>query len=326
MVFLSPTSSAPDTTDFKRFCDVTILPGLAAFERRRHRVILWAAAAIGCAGASWLIYARFMAGSLVYLLPVLLVGIPLGIGLSHVSWNRLRSDFKRHVLTHVVKFVAPDLAFDPDAMVHRDVFVGSGLFKLEPDRYDGEDHVAGKLGETHFQFSEIHAERRMASTNNKGEKWETLFQGIFFVADFNKHFHSTTVVLPDTLEPSLGFLARTLQKINVNRDQLIQLEDREFEREFVVYGENQVEARYILTPALMQRMLSLKRKFGAKVFFSFTGASVHVAIATTHNHFEPRLFSAVTDLTHIESFLNDLRAITGIIEDLNLNTRIWTKV
>ena len=37
-----------------------------------------------------------------------------------------------------------------------------------------------------------------------------------------------------------------------SKRQLIKLEDPEFEKLFAVYGDDQIEARYILTPALMQ--------------------------------------------------------------------------
>lgn len=52
--------------------------------------------------------------------------------------------------------------------------------------------------------------------------------------------------------------------------QNVKLEDPVFEREWEVYATDQIEARYILTPALMERMLEIKRRFGGKsIEFSF---------------------------------------------------------
>ena len=72
------------------------------------------------------------------------------------------------------------------------------------------------------------------------------------MADFNKNFNGHTVVLPDTAEKILGKFGQSLQSMS-SRGELVKLEDPEFEKEFCVYGDDQVEARYILSPALMKR-------------------------------------------------------------------------
>jgi hypothetical protein len=52
---------------------------------------------------------------------------------------------------------------------------------------------------------------------------------------------------------------------------------------------------------------------------------VNVAISMTRNMFEPRIFRSVLDFRLASEYMNDLRFATGIVDDLNLNTRIWTK-
>ena len=41
------------------------------------------------------------------------------------------------------------------------------------------------------------------------------------------------------------------------RQKLIKMDNPEFEKEFVVYSDNPIKARYILTHSLMQRILKL---------------------------------------------------------------------
>jgi len=43
------------------------------------------------------------------------------------------------------------------------------------------------------------------------------------------------------------------------------------------------------------------------------------------NLFEARIFRPVADYSFMEENLRFLILLTGIVEDLNLNTRIWTK-
>lgn len=242
--------------------------------------------------------------------------------------KELRAEFKREIVTRVVRYFSPAVRYSPGSGIDRAKFRRGALFKQGIDRYRAEDHVAGKLGLTEFEVSEVHAEYKQTTRDSKGRTsttWHTIFRGLYLVADFNKAFHGQTVVLPDSLEQAFGWLGQKLQGMNLVRGQLIKLEDVEFEKAFVVYGDDQVEARYILTPVLMQRMLELRRNVGGRVYFSFTGSQVHVAIPSGQNHFEPRLSRALTLDHSAEEYYQDLVLMTGIIEDLNLNTRIWTK-
>ena len=49
---------------------------------------------------------------------------------------------------------------------------------------------------------------------------------------------------------------------------LIKLEDEEFEKQFAVYGTDQIELRYILTPKMMQDMTALQSKIKLPMHFS----------------------------------------------------------
>ncbi len=144
------------------------------------------------------------------------------------------------------------------------------------------------------------------------------------MADFNKNFIGHTLVLPDTAEKMLGKLGQNLQAFS-SRGELIKLEDPEFEKEFCVYADDQVEARYILSPALMQRIVEFKRKWNTKVYLSFRDSKVYIAIKMDKNLFETRLFKSIVDYNFIEENIRFLILLTGIVDDLNLNTRIWTK-
>ncbi|HUX56652.1 MAG TPA: DUF3137 domain-containing protein [Bacteroidales bacterium] len=122
-----------------------------------------------------------------------------------------------------------------------------------------------------------------------------------------------------------GKIGQSLQAMSGSRGELIKLEDPEFEKEFCVYGDDQIEARYILSPALMQRIVEFKRKWNTKVYLSFRDSKVYIAIKLNKNLFETRLFKSIVDYAFIEENIRFLVLLTGIVEDLNLNTRIWTK-
>lgn len=240
-----------------------------------------------------------------------------------------RTKFKRTIVDRIVKFLDPTLHYEPNDCISQHEFQTSRLFLQGIDRYRGEDYVAGKLDKTAIRFSEVHAEYKTTSTDSKGNTkttWHTIFRGLFFVADFNKHFRGVTVVLPDTAESVFGkWFGQALQGMNFSRPGLVKLEDPDFEKLFAVHADDQVEARYILSPALMRRLIDFRNKTGSGVFVAFAQSQVYVALPLQKNLFEPRIWRSLVDLAMVEEFFKDLLLAVGIVEDLNLNTRIWTK-
>lgn len=258
--------------------------------------------------------------------------IPLGlIGfliLRYLAVAKFKAPFKREIIAKVVKFIDNNFNYQPDNCISQNLFMASKIFQKYPDRYHGDDYVSGKIDKTAIIFSEVHAEYKIGYVDkdgNRRETWQTLFKGLFFLADFNKNFSKTVVVLPDFAEKKFGFLGRVFQSWNIMRDKVIRLEDPEFEKEFVVYGSDPVEARYILSTSLMRRILEFKNKTKKKICLSFVDSCVFVAIGYEEDLFEPRLFSTVLDFFPIAQYFDDLKLGLAIIEELNLNTRIWSK-
>ncbi len=317
--------------EFKAFYESDLMPVLQSFESRRKRILksvlitLLVVAVLAVAVILSVSELRhnptgMVVVGVVGVLVVCIVGFLVSRGFVH--------DFKVAVVGEIVKFVDPSLNYAPKNRISEHKFRGSRIFEHRIDRYRGEDYVAGKLGATEIEFSEIHAEYKTVTHDSKGRRhthWHTIFKGLFFIADFNKDFANLTVVLPDTAEKIFGFLGKSLQNLNFTRGELVKLEDPEFEKEFVVYGDDQVEARYILSTSLMQRITEFKRKTKCPIFLSFVNSSVHVAVRTGRNMFEPRMFRTLLKFEVVREYLQDLQLALGIVEDLNLNTRIWTK-
>ncbi|MBW1841881.1 MAG: DUF3137 domain-containing protein, partial [Deltaproteobacteria bacterium] len=145
-----------------------------------------------------------------------------------------KSEFKHRIIERIVRFIDGNLLYDKDECIPESEFRKCRLFTTDFDRYEGDDLVSGKIGRTEFRFSDIHAYDE-TERDKGGTKRATIFKGIFYVADFNKQFSSTTVVLPDTAERLFGRLGKKLQSWHILRDKLVNLEDPEFEKHFVVY-------------------------------------------------------------------------------------------
>ncbi len=260
-------------------------------------------------------------------LPGLFIGV---IGVFAVLWfwlykyfiSSYKSNFKHDIIGRLVRFVDDGLNYFPEQHIKEDVYMASRLYMRDLERYNGEDLIKGQYGKTKLAFSELHTQYK--SRNNKRNSWVTIFKGLFFLADFNKEFNGYTLVLPDIAQGLLGSFGQKLQSFS-GRGQLVKLENPQFEKKFVVYSNNQVEARYILTPALMQRIMDFKEKSKKNIRLSFIHSCVFIAIENNKNMFEPRIFKTLLSFEPMEEYYNDLTLAIGIVDDLNLNLRIWTK-
>jgi len=317
--------------EFRAFYDSGLRPSLEKFEERRKgicRKLFLTGGVVLVVGGAVVAFLVSSGATQGYMIAVAVIGAVI-IGLTWwLSTRGFVSDFKHQIVNDVVKFCDPSLTYSPAGHISQQQFRTSDIFKHSIDRFNGEDLVSGEIGKTRIRFSELHAEYKTTSTDSKGRRqthWHTIFKGMYFIADFNKHFKGQTVVLPDSAEKLFGFLGKKLQSMNLSRDQLIKLEDPEFEKLFVVYGTDQIEARYILSSSLMKRISDFKKRLGAQLYLSFTRSNVHIAISQARNMFEPRIFRTLLDFELVREYLEDLQLAVGIVDDLNLNLRIWTK-
>lgn len=317
--------------ELRRFFEESLLPDLRELEaeRLRNLRILAIEGAVGgilaglAALAAWAGLVRVWLVIVVGLLAIVWVAVR-----GAVLFRGFTPRFKQAIIAKLVRFIDPQLSYAPGRGVSESVFQRSEIYQKAPDRYGAEDLVQGQMGATELSFSEVHAEYKTESTDSKGRRqthWHTIFKGLFFVADFHKDFRGRTFVLTDVAERTLGFLGQMLQSWNPARAELVKLEDPEFEKEFVVYADDQIKARYILSTSFMERILAYRQKTRKSLQLSFVRDKVFVAIPESRNLFEPRLFRTMLDFSLVEGYLEDLRVATDIVEGLALNVRIWGK-
>lgn len=228
--------------------------------------------------------------------------------------------FKETIVQKIIHFIDPSLVYSPHLSISKTDYLNSGLFVEQPDRYSGDDYIEGTHEKTFFCFSELHTERKVSS--GKSTHWETIFRGLFFIADFNKNFSGRTYLWSER-NPQINFLTKLFSSFAWNLEK-IKLESVEFEKRFIVYSSDQVEARYILTPSFMERIVRLQQLMGEGTSLSFVNTNIHVAVPIKDELFEPAIFSA-NDHNRLGDFYNTINIVFDIIDELKLNQRLWNK-
>ena len=246
----------------------------------------------------------------------IIIGIAALLYFINAQSAELSLYYKKDIIATMLDGLCEHANFQPDNGIHETIFMSSGLFNTSPDRYHCEDMITGQIGKTVFSCSEIAAQERRVTTDSKGrrhENWVDIFKGFFFIADFQKDFKGQTVVYRNSW-----------LKLNFH-NQRVKLENPEFENSFDVYSTDQIEARYLLTPGMMEKLMALDRKFPGKITVSFYNSNVIIAIPDSTDHFEASIWSSQLQNPTLKEEYNTLTALVGIVDDLNLNLRIWTK-
>ncbi len=259
-----------------------------------------------------------------FVIPLLAL-VLAGLFLAHAYLRlaKYRKEFKERVMHKVVKLINPDYIYKEDNHIPIDDYLSSNLFSNIHDRYNGDDLITGIIDKTPFSFSEVKADAK--KDKNKPDEqvaiWKTIFKGLFFVAEFNKNLNESTYIVPEKAHKNL--LGKEKTQI-ANWGELVKLENPEFEKIFSVYGSSQQEARYVLTPTMMEAIIEVYKKYNLKMMFSFTGSKVYCAIPMKKDMFEPTIKEGIK-YSDIEEISHLLELIETIITEMNLNTRIWTK-
>ncbi len=244
-----------------------------------------------------------------------LIAGPLMANAGSAELNRY---YKQQIIARIVRAVCgEDAGFDPSDGIAEETFRACGLFATRPDRYRSEDLICGRSGQTPFRFAEVHAQERRTTTDSKGRTrthWVDIFRGFLFIADYHKDFHGRTLVCRDSWF-----------RFRFDDCKHIRLEDPQFEQHFDVYSTDPVEARYLLSPSTMERFVRLDGRFRGGITASFHRSCIVVAIPDSTNHFEASLWRSVHRTDRLEREFDTIRTLRGIVSDLDLNTRIWSK-
>jgi hypothetical protein len=75
----------------------------------------------------------------------------------------------------------------------------------------------------------------------------------------------------------------------------------------------------------MNRIVDFRKKAGKNIYLSFVNSRIYLAIPYSKNLFEPRLYKTLLDFKPVQEYFENIQFALGIVEDLNLNTRIWSK-
>ncbi|MEM7172191.1 MAG: DUF3137 domain-containing protein [Pseudomonadota bacterium] len=231
--------------------------------------------------------------------------------------SQLRKAIKSEIFPKVFSFLGDDFDYRPKPPYRVKSLQESGLIPSHTSE-SSEDYIAGSHQGVKIELLETKLKRKQK------KKTITVFKGMLVRLSMNKSFSGKTIVTEDkgAIGNWLGEAASTFSSL-----ERVRLEDPLFEDRYQIYSDDQVEARYLLTPAFMERLMQLStianlRHAKDPIECSFYENKLLLKIPLTDNRFETAHISKPIDFRgDMNQLLEEMNEIFSIIDILKLNQR-----
>ena len=187
--------------------------------------------------------------------------------------------------------------------------------KLMPS-YDSrkfEDLIEGHRADAKFSMVECKLTEQQGSGKNR--RTVTKFQGLLFHIEYPRAFLGRTLLARRGWSKG-WFSNKDLEKVD--------LTSVELEKAFQVYSTDQVEARYLITPDRMERLVALERHFkGGKLRGIFEGDHLTLALEARDQFEAGSIWKPLYNPQRYISALTEIGLVCDVID--GFLTREWVR-
>ncbi len=353
------TSELKSTETFKDFVNTELAKEIENVENKRKKgksqYLKYLIPSIFVLVA-WIVFNFFMSSGkvqinsqvliIVFIAAALLLPLILSISRSLSKKKPVGTDFqtqfKTQIFNRLIHFINPNFKYIMQGHISLPEFLEMGFFRNANYHLTGNDQIIGKHSGVPFQMCDLQATGQR-KIHRENESPDDVFDGQIFIAKFNKSFNGEVYIIPKKLDgkfiipkkmkdnflmPTQGGNLMVSSNTGLYLDDLgqkVELEDPEFMKMFKVYATDQLEARYILSTSMMQRIKDMaKADAEGKFMISFRNNRISIANNSHRNNFEISMFKSV-EKNKVVEFYEELCSNLKMIDDLKLNINIWKK-
>ncbi|MBQ2094400.1 MAG: DUF3137 domain-containing protein [Firmicutes bacterium] len=242
---------------------------------------------------------------------LMLIPVIAGVLLMMRSEIKIKNTISGDIVNGIVNEVLDNAIYAAPYRLSDEIIVSSHMVLPQPyDKISGSDFINGEYKGLLLKMSDI--DTRRVSTGDDEETDERVFDGQWLMCDFGKalsgevHVSQITKSMPDSV-----------------KRQRIRMENEQFNEKFVVTADDPEEAFYVLTPHMMEYILSLEKKNKGIIYMSFLrDGKFHIAVNSGEDFFE--LGKKAPDYETLRQiFLDQLRWYTDIIDVLRLEPNLY---
>lgn len=228
----------------------------------------------------------------------------------HHYKKKLENEIKIHIMPLLMKAI-PGFRWTLEGIISQgetenvDLFpYNSGMEVKSDDNFEGQYRgVNVAITESNYSYM---------TGSGKHRRKVVVFNGAIARIKMNKRFEGITVIRP---------------KFNTsiqNKLEKVKLEDREFHKHFTVFSTDQIEARYLLTTAFMERFKNIQTAFKTnKIFCSFCGDNIYIAPYAKGDLFSlAHLSKTLIDEEQYEILFKEFASILALVDHFKLDKKL----
>ena len=246
-------------------------------------------------------------------------GIIVGVGFLLLYFNNknINSFYRDKITLPIMKRIVSDekFSFNLAGSIEKSEIVDSKIF------YFSKKHTLtqSKLltyKEENRTIEMLNVQVKNTTRDADGDTNTTTTEGLFVVVPTQMKITGTTILFPDIAEKVGGFTGELLQSKKMDDLRKIRLDSPDFEKEFIVYGADELMAHYLLKHTVMEVLSEVSKKFPFQFQISFIEGRVYLFFSFSGGWFEPEveLDKKKEDSLSFETIRKDIEVIQTAID------------
>ena len=224
--------------------------------------------------------------------------------------------YKEIFVRAVINDIDAGLKYDPYTGMQEEEFQKFKIYRKS--RIKSEDRITGVYCGIKFSLSEVHSNSRFyMKTDNP------LIAAIMLIKIFYDNYmdFDGNVLICELAKKTSGKTIVVSRELNAKIfGEKEMMDDVDFMRDFRVFADDKVEARYLLTPAFMERLREINRETSGEFSLSavFMDKRLYLFLNGAPDLFETTLFDRPASIELAREYQTQIRKILSLIETLKL--------
>lgn len=235
---------------------------------------------------------------------VFVLGFLLLIALTVSRYKRL---CKNNLMKELLEDSYASVSYREKDGFSEEEIAASGMIMMG-NSFSSSNLVSGSRGTVSFEMADVTVAQK--TQHAKGYHIVTFFDGCWMTFQLEKDF-GTTIHIREK-----GFSGNQSLSASRKRLSLYPVEHKEFNRFFRVYVEDEEQARYILSPLMIEEILKINFALQGDLMVAFSGHTVHVAIHGIKRDLDQILPDDADRRTLKREMLLDVSLVTDFVDRL----------
>lgn len=262
----------------------------------------------------------------------------IGIGVFFAIYNNTRKnmiELNDKIIMDIIAFITgnsiENIEYSPEKRISKNSLNESNLFNLNVVNYNGKNFIKAPYNKNTMVFSDIYTYvyDTVERNGKKSYKKRFLFDGIYIGATMNKKNKNQIYLIPNNIGDK--FIQSKIKSYIHYSGYDINLENTEFMKKYKVFCDDEIQARYILSMSLMERINKVDEIFKQKKYIvfkegrRFTMCIEGISIEKIRNCALPVFQDKEKERIAVLKMFNHLNNLFKIYHILDLGNDLYTK-